>query len=178
VVSPAFSFFPLAKGPASVVLHDNEVSRNLVRARHRMCGLLALLLFLPMTGAVFATQSPVAAGRLENSAAWFTAEDSSRPVEALGKDLHVGGWGFFGSDHMAETFGATSQRNDYVFREGDTFHLFYNVGAAGEKQDWSSRTTKRPSATPLLAPCVCSNQTAWSRFKFSVAGSVASASCR
>jgi hypothetical protein len=136
VVSPAFSFFPLAKGPASVVLHDNEVSRNLVRARHRMCRLLALLLFLPMTGAVFATQSPVAAGRLENSAAWFTAEDSSRPVEALGKDLHVGGWGFFGSDHMAETFGATSQRNDYVFREGDTFHLFYNVGAAGEKQDW------------------------------------------
>lgn len=24
----------------------------------------------------------------------------------------------------------------YVYREGDTFHLFYNVGAAGDKQDW------------------------------------------
>jgi predicted GH43/DUF377 family glycosyl hydrolase len=24
----------------------------------------------------------------------------------------------------------------YVFREGDTYHLFYNVGQAGEKQDW------------------------------------------
>ena len=104
--------------------------------RGRAMSGIPLLALSSMMHVALASPPPVAAGRLENSAAWITAEDSSRPVEALGKDLHVDGWGFFGSDHMAETFGDTSRRNDYVFRGGDTFHPFYNVGAAGEKQDW------------------------------------------
>jgi beta-fructofuranosidase len=73
---------------------------------------ISLLGLSSMMHVALASEPPVAAGCLENSAAWFTAEDSSRPVEALGKDLHVDGWVFFGSDHMAETFGDTSQRNE------------------------------------------------------------------
>jgi predicted GH43/DUF377 family glycosyl hydrolase len=31
----------------------------------------------------------------------------------------------------------------YVFLEGDTFHLFYNVGAAGETQDWQDKGNEK-----------------------------------
>lgn len=31
----------------------------------------------------------------------------------------------------------------YVFKEGDTFHLFYNVGAAGETQDWQEKGNEK-----------------------------------
>lgn len=31
----------------------------------------------------------------------------------------------------------------YVFKEGDTFHLFYNVGAAGQKQDWQDKGNEK-----------------------------------
>ena len=104
---------------------------------------IPLLALSSMMHVALASPPPAAAGRLENSAAWFTAEDSCCPAEALGKDLHVDGWVFFGSDHMAETFGDTSQRNDYVFRGGDTFHPFYNAGAAGERQDWQQPGNER-----------------------------------
>ena len=80
--------------------------------RGRMALGISLLGLSSMMHVALASEPPVAAGCLENSAAWFTAEDSSRSVEALGKDLHVDGWVFFGSDHMAETFGDTSQRDE------------------------------------------------------------------
>lgn len=62
---------------------------------------IPLLALSSMIHVALASPPPAAFGRLENSAAWFTAEDSSRRVEALGKDLHVDGWVFFGSDHKS-----------------------------------------------------------------------------
>jgi hypothetical protein len=52
---------------------------------------IPLLALSSMIHVALASPPPAASGRLENSAAWFTAEDSSRPVEAFGKDLHVDG---------------------------------------------------------------------------------------
>ena len=73
---------------------------------------IPLLVLSSMMDVALASPPPSAAGRLENSTAWFAGEDSSRPVESLGKDLHVDGWLFFGSDRMADTFGDTAHRNE------------------------------------------------------------------
>jgi beta-fructofuranosidase len=52
----------------------------------------------------------------------------------------IGGLVFFAGEEPRQ-IGEFSRDGEYVkdyyvFKEGDTFHLFYNVGAAGEKQDW------------------------------------------
>ncbi len=71
-----------------------------------------LLVAIPITREVSAEPSASSPGRFENSAAWFVAGKPPRPVGALGKDLHIDGWIFFGSDRVEEMFGDTSHRKE------------------------------------------------------------------
>jgi len=46
--------------------------------------------------------------------------------------------------HIGEfSRGGEYVKDYYVFKEGDTFHLFYNVGAAGETQDWQEKGNEK-----------------------------------
>lgn len=68
------------------------------------------LLAIPFLSTAMAAESPASSGRLENSPRWFDGNDQSKPVEGLGKGMHVDGYVFFGSERMTETFGDTSHR--------------------------------------------------------------------
>jgi predicted GH43/DUF377 family glycosyl hydrolase len=72
----------------------------------------ALSALLALNLAAIAMESPPPAGRMENSALWFEGQDSFRAVEALGKDMKVNGWVFFGSERIVDGFGDTSHRID------------------------------------------------------------------
>ena len=67
---------------------------------------------MPINRAASAEPSASNPGRFENSALWLVAGESPRPVEALGQDLRIDGWIFFGSDRVGEMFGDTSHRNE------------------------------------------------------------------
>jgi hypothetical protein len=67
---------------------------------------------MPIARVASAEPSASNSGRFENSALWLVAGELPRAVEALGKDLLIDGWIFFGSDRIGEMFGDTSHRNE------------------------------------------------------------------